>query len=228
MAKVLETLNPMLTLPFGNGHIGIDIVGNQNGWGAIDDLLAVEAGTIEAIETRCNKVYSDVNQAIREWGHSYGNYVLINHGIINGHEYKTRYAHEMYGSNNLLYVGQKLHKGSGLGSMGNTGCTFGAHLHFELIRDGVNIDPYPLVFEGKEIKDLDKPVEVPKEEPVEMPIEEPKEEEPTTTPTEIETPQEEPKNEEIEQIIEPINQDKKNPFIEFIKWIIRLIFRKKD
>lgn len=218
MAKVLETYKPMCTYPFGNGHIGIDIVGNCNGYGVLDDLLAVESGTIEAIETRCNKVYSDEWTAIREWGHSYGNYVLINHGIINGHEYKTRYAHEVYGSNNLLYVGQYIPKGGGLGSMGNTGCTFGGHLHFELIKDDKTIDPYELIFSDKSIYDLDIP-EIKEETPI---VEEKQEDNTNTLPTN-ENPVEESENDKIEEVIEVINQDKKNPFVEFIIWLVNLI-----
>lgn len=291
MGKVLETLNPMCTLPFGNGHIGIDIVGNSNGWGALDGILALEEGTIESMESNCATVYNNANAAIRDWGHSYGCYVLINHGVINGHTYKTRYAHLQYRSNSLLYVGQHINKGQGIGDMGNTGNTAGGHLHFEIIKDGVTIDPYKVIFEGLELKDLDKPpITVP--EPVEpnedvnqvrvvcgndtlrvrkdhstnaemigfakpgfyniistyedgiynwyeveenkwfasaegctvyYPLFEEKEEEPIIEPTIIEIPLEQPKNEEIEPIIEPINKDKKNPFVEFIKWIINLI-----
>lgn len=161
MSKVLEHYEPMMTMAFGNGHIGIDIVGKGNGYGVLDGIVALEKGTIEAIESNCSKIYNNVNDAIRDWGHSYGCYVLLNHGTINGHVYKTRYAHLQYRSNNLLKVGQVIQKGQGLGEMGATGCTFGGHLHFEVIRDGEVIDPYSLIFGGKELFDLDKPKVVP-------------------------------------------------------------------
>lgn len=163
MGKVLEHYEPMMTMAFGNGHIGIDIVGLLKGAGALDGILAFEKGTIEAIESNCAKVYNNVNDAIRDWGHSYGCYVLLNHGTINGHTYKTRYAHLQYRSNCLLKVGQVIQKGQGIGEMGNTGCTDGGHLHFEIIKDGKVIDPYDFVFKGKELQDdveisLPKPV----------------------------------------------------------------------
>ena len=157
MGKVLEYYNPMMTLPFGNEHIGIDIVGKGNGYGVLDGIVALDKGTIEAIEFNCSKTYSNVNDAIRDWGHSYGCYVLLNHGTINGHVYKTRYAHLQYRSNSLLRVGQVIQKGQGIGEMGATGNTNGGHLHFEVIRDGKVIDPYDLIFKGKELSDLDKP-----------------------------------------------------------------------
>lgn len=161
MGKVLEHYKPMMTYAFGNGHIGIDIVGNLNGTGALDGIVALEKGTIEAIESNCAKVYNNVNDAIRDWGHSYGCYVLLNHGTINGHTYKTRYAHLQYRSNSLLKVGQVIQKGQGIGEMGATGNTNGGHLHFEVIRDGKVIDPYSLIFDGKELSDLDKPKVIP-------------------------------------------------------------------
>ena len=158
ISKVLKNYLPLLTQDFNTNHIGIDLVGNLNNHGVLDDIIAIYDGTVEKIEVNCNKVYSDINEAFKDYGHSYGCFVLINHGNINGHNYKTRYAHLEYRSNSHLYVGMKIKKGDKIGYMGNTGYTFGGHLHFELIKDEITINPYILIFNNYELNDLDKPI----------------------------------------------------------------------
>ncbi len=68
-----------------------------------------------------------------QWHDSYGNYVLINHG--NG--YATLYAHM---SLRLCSAGQYVEKGSVIGLVGNTGFSFGSHLHFEFRINGECVD----------------------------------------------------------------------------------------
>lgn len=67
---------------------------------------------------------------------SYGNYLRLRHA--NGEE--TLYAHLQY-----LFVraGEAVRAGQVLGTAGQTGETTGAHLHFELLHDGVRYDPTP-------------------------------------------------------------------------------------
>lgn len=64
----------------------------------------------------------------------YGNHVVIDHG--NG--YRTLYAHM-----SKLYVvaGQSVGRGAALGQMGSTGRSTGTHLHFEVIHNGVYLNP---------------------------------------------------------------------------------------
>lgn len=69
-----------------------------------------------------------------EYHSSYGYYVLIDHG--NG--FKTRYAHC---SSLNVKAGQKVAQGEFIAKVGNTGYSFGAHLHFEVIKDGKLVDP---------------------------------------------------------------------------------------
>jgi peptidoglycan hydrolase CwlO-like protein len=61
---------------------------------------------------------------------SYGNVVYITHSI-NGQTFTTVYAHM---SSSLVSTGQAVNKGDQIGYMGNTGYSFGQHLHFELYR----------------------------------------------------------------------------------------------
>lgn len=61
---------------------------------------------------------------------SYGNVIFIMH-YINGQVYTTVYAHL---ESRLVGEGQNVSKGQMIGYMGNTGLSFGEHLHFELHR----------------------------------------------------------------------------------------------
>jgi murein DD-endopeptidase MepM/ murein hydrolase activator NlpD len=64
----------------------------------------------------------------------YGNHVIIDHG--NG--YQTLYGHMQ-----VAYVeaGQKVSKGQTIGRMGSTGRSTGIHLHFEIRKGGVLLNP---------------------------------------------------------------------------------------
>lgn len=66
---------------------------------------------------------------------TYGNSVLIDHG--NG--WTTRYAHFI--SAPLVSYGQTVSQGQILGYVGSTGCSTGAHLHFEMVYNGVGYCP---------------------------------------------------------------------------------------
>lgn len=66
--------------------------------------------------------------------HAYGNLVEISHG--NG--YVTKYAHNRQ---NLVSVGQKVEKGEVIALMGNSGRSTGPHVHFEVVKNGKNVNP---------------------------------------------------------------------------------------
>ena len=64
----------------------------------------------------------------------YGNMVEISHG--NG--YVTRYGHN---KENLVNVGERVEKGQMIALMGSTGRSTGAHVHFEVLKNGRHINP---------------------------------------------------------------------------------------
>jgi len=64
----------------------------------------------------------------------YGNRVVIDHG--NG--FKTLYGHL---SKVYVVSGQTVNRGSAIGQMGSTGRSTGTHLHFEVIQNGVYLNP---------------------------------------------------------------------------------------
>ena len=101
---------------WGNGfrhHDGIDIALPHG-----SPIRAHQAGTV----------------SFSGWRQGYGFTVMIDHG--GGKE--TLYAHA---SALLARPGQKVEKGDVIARVGNTGRSFGAHLHFEIRHDGVPVDP---------------------------------------------------------------------------------------
>lgn len=68
----------------------------------------------------------------------YGNLVVLRHP--DGTE--TRYAHQR---DLAVRAGDRVEAGAPLGTVGSTGRSTGPHLHFELRRDGVPVDPLPLL-----------------------------------------------------------------------------------
>lgn len=63
-----------------------------------------------------------------------GTRIVIDHG--NG--YETVYAHL---SDLLVRKGQRIHRGDVIGRTGNSGTSFAPHLHYEVILNGVQLDP---------------------------------------------------------------------------------------
>ena len=90
--------------------------------------FSAQMGT-EAYATGDGVVY-DVEKG--HWG--YGNMVTIDHGF----GYKTRYAHLQKAA---VRKGQKVKRGQCIGFIGNTGKTTGVHLHYEVLKNDVQIDP---------------------------------------------------------------------------------------
>lgn len=97
-------------------HNGIDTCRWSGTQGA--DVIAVKDGVIESAG----------------WNGGYGNLVVVNHG--NG--VLTYYAH-LSGYN--CSAGQSVSQGDVIGYAGNTGYSFGAHLHFGIMINGDWVDP---------------------------------------------------------------------------------------
>ena len=131
MSRVLKSRLNQITNKYKYGvHNGIDIVGQ---WYCCDHIVAHSDGVVVSCRKDETKNYSS--------GGSYGNYVKIKHD--NG--YYTLYAHLRYGSV-TVNVGDRVKKGQVIGYMGNTGYSFGAHLHFEVRNTSdVKIDPTPYI-----------------------------------------------------------------------------------
>jgi murein DD-endopeptidase MepM/ murein hydrolase activator NlpD len=102
--------------PFNNAqklHKGLDIAADEG-----SDIVASADGVV----------------VLAEYYGSYGNTVIINHG----HGISTLYAHT---SRILVKEGKKVKKGDLIAKVGSTGRSTGAHLHFEVRINDVQVDP---------------------------------------------------------------------------------------
>ena len=68
----------------------------------------------------------------------WGNAITIDHGG----GLQARYAHLQWGSQ-PGQAGDAVHAGTPIGAEGSTGDSTGCHLHYEVIQDGVRVDPEP-------------------------------------------------------------------------------------
>lgn len=68
---------------------------------------------------------------------AFGNLIILEHPG----NYRTYYAH-LSNYNAELEVGNEVRRGLEIGYVGSTGRSTGPHLHFELRKDGVYVDPY--------------------------------------------------------------------------------------
>jgi murein DD-endopeptidase MepM/ murein hydrolase activator NlpD len=98
-------------------HKGIDFAS-----GAGTDVLAVASGIVTWAGPR----------------EGYGNLIEVNHG--NG--YVTRYGHA---ARVLVAVGDEVERGQAVAVVGSTGRSTGPHVHFEVVKDGRQIDPMAFV-----------------------------------------------------------------------------------
>lgn len=104
-------------------------------WGAFHGAIDIANGSTDGKPI----IASDGGVVVEaEYHSSYGYNVLIDHG--NG--FKTRYAHC---SKLMVEEGQKVAQGEYIANVGNTGYSFGAHLHFEVIKNGQLVDPLDYV-----------------------------------------------------------------------------------
>ena len=135
--RALESGVALITQPYHiNGskgynydHWGIDLTDFSQGYSALGWIVAHSNGVVVGCRNNCTGFEYN----------SYGNYVLIKHP--NG--MYTMYAHLSYNTVQV-YVGQTVYKGQRLGYMGNTGTSYGGHLHFEVRQSsGYQIDPEP-------------------------------------------------------------------------------------
>ncbi len=130
MDKVIVESTKRITQNFKKSHFAIDLGSRKTEEENI--VKAHSAGIIvELIDGKEKKQGSSGLE-------SYGNYLLIDHQ--NG--YKTRYAHL---KKNSFFVsnGDKVEEGTLLGVMGDSGNAYGRHLHFEVIKNGKRINPFP-------------------------------------------------------------------------------------
>ncbi len=157
---VLENLQEEITNNYSSYHEAVDIVGEGSN---LDNVVAISDGKVEMVAKDFK--YTDHNTQGTD---TYGNFVKIQHE--NGK--KTLYAHLKYDSVDVN-VGDEVSKGQKIGSMGETGNAYGAHLHFEVrnedetrenpieyLKGNASLDPAPKVeFKEEATEEVQKEVE---------------------------------------------------------------------
>jgi murein DD-endopeptidase MepM/ murein hydrolase activator NlpD len=99
----------------GSGHQGID--------------LAAPEGS--AVKTTADGKVIEAERSKR-----YGRTVLIDHG----RGWQTRYAHL---KRIKVDRGERVKRGENIGTVGRSGNATGFHLHYEVLRHGAPVDPWP-------------------------------------------------------------------------------------
>ncbi len=94
-------------------HYGVDIAVREG-----DPILTAAAGFV---------IFSG-------WTYNMGNYIIVYHG----NNYFTVYGHNQ---RNLVNQRDYVNRGDVIALGGNTGISSGPHLHFEIWKDGVAVDP---------------------------------------------------------------------------------------
>jgi hypothetical protein len=82
------------------------------------------------------EVYATGNGTVSDAGRNagYGNQIILDHG----YSYKTVYAHL---SRMFVKPGQKIRRGQIIGYVGNTGKSTSPHLHYEVRKNGIAVNP---------------------------------------------------------------------------------------
>ena len=120
--KALRFMPPVIggyiSSPFGKrwGHFheGVDVAANTG-----TPIMASDDGTV----------------GYAGWKGGYGYLVTMDHDG----GFQTRYAHCSYIG---VKPGQKIKQGQVIGAVGATGNTTGPHLHYEIRKNGVALDPF--------------------------------------------------------------------------------------
>jgi len=109
---------------FSAWHPGLDFSGHM-----ADPIYAADSGTVIYAGYSLNAAGAPVG---------YGHYVVIDHG--NG--YQTLYAHA---SQLFVTCGQQVLKGTQIAAIGSVGNSTGPHLHFEIRRGGIALNPWSIL-----------------------------------------------------------------------------------
>lgn len=116
---------PIMRMPFRCGQVWVaQTRSNHSPVWAVDFNRSGDFG--DAVVASAG---GEVTRSESEGNVSYGHWIEIGHG--NG--YRTRYAHL---SSRLVKVGDKVKMGQKIGEVGNSGGSFGAHLHYEQLLNG--------------------------------------------------------------------------------------------
>lgn len=112
------------------------------GFGMRDGRMHEGTDFIPGAGAQIQAVADGVVRISTDSGDAYGVTIVIDH-VVDGQPISTRYAHMEYDSRQVQ-VGDTVSVGEYIGRTGDTGRSFGAHLHFEVLQNGTTaVDPLP-------------------------------------------------------------------------------------
>ena len=101
-------------------HAGIDINGERG-----DDIVGTAKG----------RVYQVWDESTALGMHpTYGKLTIL----IHDYDFKTYYGHQ---EKIIVRIGQVIERGQKIGEMGDSGLSYGVHLHYEVRKDNIAVDP---------------------------------------------------------------------------------------
>lgn len=149
----IPTENKSISSPFGKRnlsgssfHRGVDL-----SWSGCKNTPVCASGKGKVIYidnkyTADSGWYDSKTGTYCKDGGGYGNNVVIDHGIINGNHYYTRYAHlnavKVKLGDTVLGSSKGSDKATVIGDLGHTGSSTGPHLHFEVLKGGTYARDY--------------------------------------------------------------------------------------
>ena len=125
MSRILKSGEIRITNSYSSSHKGVDIVKAPSN---LETVIAHSGGKVIFCQT------GQKNNKGSRGNLSYGNCIKIEHSG----GYSTLYAHL---DKAYVKLGDFVTEGQEIGFMGNTGNSYGAHLHFEVRRENVRINP---------------------------------------------------------------------------------------
>jgi hypothetical protein len=147
--NLLAEESKFLTLPMNEEPFFYSSFADHSGWitspttgRGIDyamnigtDIIAAADGEVSRVEDGLSNLPKDDDS----YSDGYGNYIKIIHEI-DGSTWMTIYAH--LSPSCLVKEGDKVRRGQIIAQSGHNGYSTGPHLHFEVRKDNINIDPY--------------------------------------------------------------------------------------
>lgn len=124
-------MHPIYKVP--KMHTGMDFTAPKG-----TDIYATGTGTVVTAEASKR---------------GYGNHVVIDHG----YGYHTLYAHM---KNLIVRVGQEVKRGEVIGYVGNSGASVGPHLHYEVIKNKIKINPVNFYYNDLTPEQYDQMIEI--------------------------------------------------------------------
>ncbi|QUL38187.1 M23 family metallopeptidase [Erythrobacter sp. JK5] len=122
--------SPWGAIRSGRKHWGVDI-GRRNASGASPSIRAAQAGTV-VYRGVSGRLGTPPSNGAAGGGSGYGNVIVIYHGT----DALGRHIYSAYGhlASFAVALGANVTQGQNIGVMGNTGGSYGIHLHYTIYR----------------------------------------------------------------------------------------------